>query len=84
MRHKQLAGFYTQHYCYYPEFEQAYRIVEEEGAGNNPLIIADSFNTLEDYKVASQHDPDKLHQYFQGPIEEKKGNHPYTNQPTIP
>ena len=79
-RPKQLAGFYTQHYRYYPEFEQAYRIFEEEeGAGNNPLIIADSFNTLEDYKEASLQDPDDLH-HFKGPIEGKKGNHPYTNQ----
>ena len=80
MRHKKLAGFYKQHYRYYPEFEQAYRIFEEEGAGDNPVQIADTMASLEMYKEASKHDPKELHQYFAGPMEGKKGNHPYTNQ----
>ena len=37
MRHKQLADFYEQNYRYLPEFEQVYRIFEEDGAGDNPL-----------------------------------------------
>ena len=64
MRHKKLAGFYKQHYRYLPEFEQAYRIFEEEGAGNNPLRIANTMLALEGYFVtkrqASQHDPEEL------------------------
>ena len=79
MRHKRLAGFYKQHYRYYPEFEQAYRIFEEEGAGNNPVQIAHTMASLEMYKEASLQDPDELHR-FKGPVEGKKGNHPYTNQ----
>ena len=61
MRHKRLAGFYEQHYRYRPEFEQAYRIFEEEGAGDNPIRIADAMIALESYFVASRHDPNKLH-----------------------
>ena len=61
MRHKRLAGFYKQHYRYLPEFEQAYRIFEEEGAGDNPVRIADTMVALESYFVASRHDPNKLH-----------------------
>ena len=80
MRHKRLAGFYKQHYRYLPEFEQAYRIFEEEGAGDNPVQIADTISSLEMYKEASKHDPKELHQYFEGPMEGKKGNHAYTNQ----
>ena len=80
MRHKRLAGFYEQNYRYLPEFEQAYRIFEEEGAGDNPVQIADTMASLEMYKEASKHDPEELHQYFKGPMEGKKGNHPYTNQ----
>ncbi len=80
MRHKRLAGFYEQNYRYLPEFEQAYRIFEEEGAGDNPVQIADTMASLEMYKEASKHDPEELHQYFAGPMEGKKGNHPYTNQ----
>ena len=80
MRHKRLAGFYEQHYRYLPEFEQAYHIFEEEGAGDNPVQIADTMASLEMYKEASKHDPEELHQYFAGPMEGKKGNHPYTNQ----
>ena len=79
-RHKNLAGFYKQAYRYSPEFEQAYRIFEEEGAGDNPVQIADTMASLEMYKEASKHDPEELHQYFSGPMEGKKGNHPYTNQ----
>ena len=79
MRHKRLAGFYKQHYRYYPEFEQAYRIFEEEGAGDNPVQIADTMVALEMYKEASLQDSDELH-HFKGPVEGKKGNHPYTNQ----
>ncbi len=60
-RHKRLAGFYEQQYRYRPEFEQAYRIFEEEGAGDNPIRIADTMVALESYKVASQHDPEELH-----------------------
>ena len=80
MRHKRLAGFYEQHYRYLPEFEQAYRIFEEEGAGDNPVQIADTMASLEMYKEASKHNPEELHQYFEGPLEGKEGNHPYTNQ----
>ena len=80
MRHKRLAGFYEQNYRYLPEFEQAYRIFEEEGAGDNPVQIADTMASLEMYKEASKHDPEELHQYFEGPMEGKEGNHPYTNQ----
>ena len=79
MRHKRLAGFYKQHYRYYPEFEQAYRIFEEEGLADNPIRIAHTMATLEMYKEASLQDPDELH-HFKGPVEGKKGNHPYTNQ----
>ena len=79
-RHKQLAGFYKQAYRYAPEFEQAYRIFKEEGAGDNPVQIADTMASLEMYKEASKQDPEELHQYFAGPMEGKKGNHPYTNQ----
>ena len=35
-RRKQLTGLYKQHYRYLPEFEQAYRIFEEEWLTNNP------------------------------------------------
>ena len=65
---------------YSPEFKQAYRIFEEEGLGDNPLIIANVFNTLEDYKEASLQDPNEPHWYFKVPIEGKRGNHPYTNK----
>ena len=78
-RHKKLAGFYEQHYRYLPEFEQAYRIFEEEGLADNPIRIAHTMATLEMYKEASLQDPDELH-HFKGPVEGKKGNHPYTNQ----
>ena len=65
MRHKQLAGFYAQHYRYRPEFEQAYRIFEEEGAGDNPIQIADTMVALENYFInrrqANQHGLDELH-----------------------
>ena len=65
MRHKQLAGFYEQNYRYLPEFEQAYRIFEEEGAGDNPIRIADTMVALESYFVtkrqANQHGLDELH-----------------------
>ena len=65
MRHKQLEGFYKQAYRYAPEFEQAYRIFEEEGAGDNPVRIADTMTALENYFVnrrqASQHGLDELH-----------------------
>ena len=74
------AGFYKQRYRYLPEFEQAYRIFEEEGAGDNPVQIADTMASLEMHKEASKHDLEELHQYFEGPMEGKKGNHPYTNQ----
>ena len=65
MRHKRLDGFYKQHYRYLPEFEQAYRIFEEEGAGDNPVQIADTMTALENYFVASrqanQHGLNELH-----------------------
>lgn len=67
MRHKQLAGFYEQNYRYLPEFEQAYHIFEEEGAGDNPVRIADTMTALENYFVnrrqANQHGLDELHPY---------------------
>ena len=67
MRHKKLAGFYAQDYRYRPEFEQAYRIFEEEGAGDNPVQIADTMTALENYFVtqrqASQHGHDELHPF---------------------
>ena len=67
MRHKMLAGFYEQHYRYLPEFEQAYRIFKEEGAGDNPVRIADTMTALENYFVnsrqANQHGLDELHPY---------------------
>ncbi len=65
MRHKRLDGFYKQAYRYSPEFEQAYRIFEEEGVGDNPIRIAHTMVGLENYFVtsqqASQHDPEELH-----------------------
>ena len=67
MWHKRLAGFYKQQYRYRPEFEQAYRIFEEEGAGDNPLRIANTMIPLESYFVisrqASQHGLDELHPF---------------------
>ena len=67
MRHKRLDGFYKQHYRYRPEFEQAYRIFEEEGAGDNPLRIANTMLALEGYFVtkrqANQHGLDELHPF---------------------
>ncbi len=60
-RHKQLADFYEQQYPYLPEFGQAYRIFEEEGARENPIQIADTMVALESYKVASKHDPNQPH-----------------------
>ena len=64
MRHKKLAGFYKQHYRYRPEFEQAYRIFEEEGLADNPIRLAHTMVGLENYFVSSRqgkHDPDELH-----------------------
>ena len=65
MRHKRLAGFYKQHYRYFPEFEQAYRIFEEEGLADNPIRIAHTMVGLENYFVtqrqAKQHGLDELH-----------------------
>ena len=67
MRHKMLAGFYAQAYRYLPEFEQAYHIFEEEGAGDNPVQIADTMTALENYFVtrrqANQHGLDELHPF---------------------
>ena len=67
MRHKKLDGFYKQAYRYAPEFEQAYRIFEEEGVGDNPIRIAHTMVGLENYFVnrrqASQHGLDELHPY---------------------
>ena len=67
MRHKKLAGFYAQDYRYRPEFEQAYRIFEEEGAGDNPLRIANTMLALEGYfatrRQANQHGLDELHPF---------------------
>ena len=60
-RHKQLADFYEQQYPYLPEFGQAYRIFEEEGARENPIQIADTMVALESYKVASKHYPNQPH-----------------------
>lgn len=80
MRYKRLAKFYEQDYRYRPEFEQADRIFEEEGDGDNPVQIAHTMASLEMYKEASKHDPEELRQHFEGLVEEKKGNHPYTNQ----
>ncbi len=54
---------YKQQYRYLPEFEQAYRIFEEEGAGGNSIQIADTMVALERYKVASKHDPEELHPF---------------------
>ncbi len=66
-RHKRLAGFYAQDYRYLPEFEQAYRIFEEEGAGDNPIRIANTMLALEGYFVtrrqANQHGLDELHPF---------------------
>ena len=64
VRHKRLAGFYKQHYRYYPEFEQAYRIFEEEGLDANPIRLAHTMVGLENYFVSKRqgmHDPDELH-----------------------
>ena len=67
MRHKRLAGFYEQNYRYLPEFEQAYRIFEEEGIADNPLRIANTMLALEGYFVtqrqANQHGHDELHPF---------------------
>ena len=65
MRHKRLDGFYKQHYRYLPEFEQAYRIFEEEGLADNPIRLAHTMVGLENYFVtqrqAKQHGLDELH-----------------------
>ncbi len=63
MRHKRLAGFYEQNYRYSPEFEQAYRIFEEEGLADNPIRLAHTMVGLENYFVTSQHDTEELHPY---------------------
>ena len=64
MRHKRLASFYKQDYRYRPEFEQSYRIFEEEVLTDDPIRIADTMVALESYFVtkreASQHDLDEL------------------------
>ena len=77
-RHKQLAGFYAQEYRYRPEFEQAYRIFEEEGIADNPIRLAHTMVGLERYFVtkrqANQHDPDELHP-FQTRIESQPHQH---------
>ena len=75
-----MAGFYEQQYRYRPEFEQAYRIFEEEGAGDNPIRIADTMVALESYKVASQHDPEELHP-FQTRIESQPHQHSQLTNP---
>ena len=66
-RHKRLAGFYKQQYRYLPEFEQAYRIFEEEGIADNPIRLAHTMVGLEGYFVtkrqASQHDLNELHPF---------------------
>ena len=80
INHDLLQGFYNSQYSYSPEFEQAYHIFKEEGPGDNPLRIADVFNFLESYIEASLQAPNKLHLYFKGLIEGKRGNHPYTNK----
>ena len=54
-------GFYNIQYPYLPEFGQAYRIFEEEGARENPIQIANTIVALESYKVASKHDPNQPH-----------------------
>ena len=59
---------------------QAYPLFKEEGLGANPLRIADIFNTLESYKEGSLQDLNKLHRYFKGSIEERRGNYSYTNK----
>ena len=65
MRHKKLDGFYKQAYRYLPEFEQAYRIFEEEGIADNPIRLAHTMVGLENYFVtqrqAKQHGLDELH-----------------------
>ena len=67
MRHKQLAGFYEQNYRYLPEFEQAYRIFEEEGIADNPIRLAHTMVGLENYFVtrrqANQHGADEMHPF---------------------
>ena len=67
MRHKRLAGFYKQHYRYFPEFEQAYRIFEEEGIADNPIRLAHTMVGLENYfatrRQANQHGLDELHPF---------------------
>ncbi len=73
-------GFYNIQYPYLPEFGQAYRIFEEEGARENPIQIANTIVALESYKVASKHDPNQPHRHFKGSIEGKRGNHLYTNK----
>ena len=66
-RHKRLDGFYKQHYRYLPEFEQAYRIFEEEGLADNPIRLAHTMVGLENYFVtqrqANQHGHDELHPF---------------------
>lgn len=67
MRHKMLDVFYKQDYRYFPEFEQAYRIFGEKGAGDNSLRIPDTMLALEGYFVtrrqAYQHGLDELHPF---------------------
>ena len=67
MRHKKLAGFYAQDYRYRPEFEQAYRIFEEEGIADNPIRLAHTMVGLENYfetqRQANQHGLDELHPF---------------------
>ena len=86
MRHKRLDGFYKQLYRYLPEFEQAYRIFEEEGAGDNPVQIADTMTALENYFVtkrqAKQHGLNELHP-VQTRIDPPNGHHNPQNIMTL-
>ncbi len=67
MRHKKLDGFYKQTYRYLSEFEQAYRIFEEEGIADNPIRLAHTMVGLENYFVtkrqSNQHGLDEMHPY---------------------
>ena len=83
-RHKRLAGFYAQDYRYRPEFEQAYRIFEEEGIADNPIRLAHTMVGLENYFVtkrqANQHGLDELHP-FKTRIEPQPQQHSQLTNP---
>lgn len=47
INHNKLQGFYSMNWRYSPEFEQAYRIFEEEELADNPIRLAHTMVGLE-------------------------------------